>query len=148
MSERVWLHGDPGPAAADPILAVCGVPAAALLARIKSHRAAMLAPPEPPAPPPVEAAPPPRLWRLADLRGDRPGFVRTAHLAMLGRPASEAEVALRLDQLGRGRTRLGILLRLVLSAEGRALRQAPVTGLALPALRRLAPFSARLSRRG
>ena len=139
----------------DPIAQVCGVPAAEMLTRAgratpPSLLPALTMPPPPAAAPPTagpaEAAPPtlvpprPAVWSLLDLGdGTREAFVQAAHQAMLGRPAGEAEMALRLAQLNRGRTRLGILLRLAMSEEGRAVAAPPIRGPGLRAIHKLAP---------
>lgn len=133
----------------DPIAQVCGVPAAEIQAR-----AARLTPPSllpeisaPPPAPPVTPPPPPPSWRLLQLGdGTREQFVEAAHRAMLGRTAGAAEVALRLAQLARGRTRLGILFRLALSEEGRAAAARPIQGRGLRAIHKLAPVIVAVAR--
>ncbi len=137
-------------AADDPIAQVCGVPAAEILARAT--------PPPPPPPevtvPPAEAGRPPhfvpprpRAWSLLDLGdGTREQFIEAAHRAILGRAAAPPELALRLAQLAQGRSRLGILLRLALSEEGRAVAAPPIRGPGLRAVHKLAPALVAIAR--
>jgi hypothetical protein len=77
-------------------------------------------------------------WRLLDLGdGSREEFVEAVHLALLCRGPHANEVVRRIAQLRAGRTRLEVILRLALSAEGRRLEQHCVAGIGLPALLRV-----------
>jgi hypothetical protein len=74
----------------------------------------------------------PRLLDFADLRPE--DFVRETHRVLLGRSASPADLDRRLGELGAGRTRMEIIMRLSLCPEGRRARRPRARGVALPAL--------------
>jgi hypothetical protein len=77
-------------------------------------------------------------WRLLDFGdGSREEFICAIHLALLRRKPYANEAGRRIAQLRSGRTRLEIILRLALSAEGRRLKQPSVAGIVLPALLRV-----------
>jgi hypothetical protein len=77
-------------------------------------------------------------WRLLDFGDGSPEeFIDAVHLALLRRRPYANEAGRRIAQLRSGRTRLEIILRLTLSAEGRRLKQPSVAGIGLPALLRV-----------
>ena len=141
-SNRPSLSVRPGaPSSGDLIQEVRGVSAAEVLLRCAQIRAMR------PHPVPMSEHPPwhsgtvntngATRWRLLDLGdGSREEFIDAAHLALLCRKPYANEVMRRIIQLRTGRTRLEIILRLALSAEGRRLKRHCVAGVGLPALLR------------
>lgn len=130
----------------DAVREVTGVPAADILRRVSDRRRGAMLAARAPAPetlPPLHiempVLPERAAWRLVDLRGGSDAeFVAAAHLALLGRPPYDAELARRVREISGGRTRLGIIARLALSREGRGGARPRVAGIALPALVRMA----------
>lgn len=123
-------------AGADPIFEVTGVPAREILLRcseIRHHgrhgiwlrslrtHVAMDAPPSAPC-----------LLDLADLSDE--DFIHAVHGVLLGRAPSPLEAARRVGELGRGSSRMEIIVRLALSPEGRRASRPRARGIGLPAL--------------
>jgi hypothetical protein len=74
-------------------------------------------------------------WRLIDFaEGSDEEFVQAAYSSLLGRLPRNAELTQRIADLRAGSSRFDVLLRLILSAEGRRARDRRVSGVALPAL--------------
>jgi len=131
----------------DPIFEVTGVPAAEILERCRQRRAvptggvvsnggALADLASSPVPKPRR-----RAWRLSQFsQGSNLEFVQLAHLAFLNRPATSKEVAKRLRQLSSGKSRLGVIARLMLLPESCA-QDLKLRGFVLKALRAYAHFS-------
>lgn len=129
--------------ASDAIEEVCGISAAEILRRCREIRALRMhgAVPAKAALASLELSNPDanRSWSLMEFGdGPREAFVEAAYFALLGRQPDAQELSARLAQMGAGRTRLGILLRLALSAEGRQAQQPRVRGSSLRMLLRSA----------
>lgn len=74
-------------------------------------------------------------WRLVDFADlSEFDFVDAVHLVLLGRRPSDAERTGRIAQLRDGSSRFQVVVRLVLSPEGRRMRDRPFSGVALPIL--------------
>ena len=130
------------PSSGDLIQEVCGVSAADILLRCEQIRAMRSRPIAVPQQATSHAGMPSMngatRWRLLDLGdGSREEFIDAAHLALLRRKPYADEAMRRIGQLRAGHTRLEIILRLALSAEGRRLEQHYVAGVGLPALLRI-----------
>ena len=86
-------------------------------------------------------------WRLIDFGdGSRTEFVQAVYLCLLGRRPHEFEVAARMAQLDARGTRLGLILRLMLSGEGRRRTKLPVAGVALPLISSCIRIAERMAR--
>lgn len=131
----------------DPIFEVTGVPAAEILERCRQRRAVptggvvsnggALAD--------LASSPVPksrrRAWRLSQFsQGSNLEFVQLAHLALLNRPATSKEVTKRLRQLSSGKSRLGVIARLMRLPES-CEQDLKLRGVVLKALRAYARFS-------
>lgn len=88
-----------------------------------------------------------KVWRLSHFTdGSNEDFVRLAHVALLGRPATEKEIGKRLNQLSSGGTRLGILTRLLFSRECRKYNPR-VSGFLFLSLKNLARYGQKIGKK-
>lgn len=136
----------------DPIFEVCGISSADILIRCSRISGRQFAGAQLPVmlarggvgPQPLSSR---TTWRLIDFGdGSRTEFVQAAYLCLLGRRPFEFEVAGRMAQLKARGTRLGLILRLMLSGEGRRRTKPPVAGVVLPVILKCIQIAERMAR--
>jgi len=121
---------------ADPVFEVTGVPAAEILRRCAAARAGHGSYPiSIPKGSLVADNAERSTWRLLDFADlSDTEFVQAAHVVLLGRLAYRAEAIRWIANLRAGASRFEVLVRLVLSPEGRRVSQPRVSGIGLPAV--------------
>jgi hypothetical protein len=120
----------------DAILEVTGVSASEILRRCATMRVPRAGGrPIARSGPPLSTGSGRATWRLIDFaEGSDEEFVQAAYSSLLCRLPRNAELTRRIADLRAGSSRFDVLLRLILSAEGRRARDRRVSGIALPAL--------------
>lgn len=134
--ESLWTVGEGTLAGrSDPIMNICGISAGQMLDRIAVRRYELEHGVSAGQPLAVRSgfanlalADSPHVWGFLDFSmPDDSEFVRQVHAGLLGRPPAPGEFDRRMRDIMHGATRLEIVLRIMLSPEGRRRRQ-PVRG--------------------